>query len=201
MGIVTAKRLNRFLSGPNWTDDLYDEAAQLCQEIESTLADNLMTMISTVPWTEQVSILQTGLVATRYPVNSVDSINGTPVTGDLPAPWVIQNGRLRWTATSDFPPSPDPAFSLLTGWSALGVAPRVQGIGMVNLAYQAGWGDNDTLRLAILRKVGVIWLNRHDDSIIARNLDSQSPPPLPSEEWTDAELKPLGIYRNLAVWR
>jgi hypothetical protein len=173
----------------------------LCEEVESTLADRLMTKITTIPYVERVAILQTGLVATRYPVYSVTSINGAPVTGNLPAPWVIQEGYLRWTDTGAFPPVADPLFSLATGWSALGVAPRVNGVGEVGLAYQAGWGDNDSLRLAILRKAGVIWLNRHDDSIIVRNLDSQSPPPLPTEEWTDAELAPLGIYRNLAAWK
>jgi hypothetical protein len=201
MGIVTATRLNRFLSSPTWTESLTDEAAQLCDEVESTLGDRLATYITPVPFTEQVAVLQTGLVATRHPVASVNTINGVTVTGVLPAPWRIQEGRLRWTDTGNFPPLGNPEFSLLGGWSPLGVAPRVQGIGSVALNYMAGWGDLDTLRLAILRKLGVIWLNRHDDTIMARNMDSQSPPPLPSEEWTDAELAPLGVFRNLAAWR
>jgi hypothetical protein len=44
-------------------------------------------------------------------------------------------------------------------------------------------------------------LNAHDDTMIARATDATKPPPDPPEDWTEDELKPLGIYRSLTVWR
>lgn len=204
MGIVTTNRLNTFLSGPTWQDSQWEEAGRLCEEVESTLAAQLMTYITPRPYIERVAILASGLVATTHPVVSVTAIDGAPAPDPLVAPWRIQDGRLRWVQDSAPPfgvPSGSP-FTLLDPYSTLyGQVPRVDGVGAVTVDYQAGWGDDPTLRLAILRKLGAIWVNRHDDTVVVRDMDASNPPPLPSEEWSEEELKPLGTYRNLAAWK
>lgn len=211
MGIVDAQRLNRFLSEPQWNPGQWLEADELCLSTEANLGSALQTFVSPRPYKERVSILGTGLVATRHPVVSMDSIDGVtvPSPGDatmLPEQWTLQERRLRWVDIDNYPPLPNPSFSLLGGWSPIGTVQRLEGvIGSVMVSYQAGLiGEPETrsrLELAILRKAGTIFLNRHDDTVIVRDLDSQQPPPVPSEDWTDAELVPLQDLRNLAAFK
>lgn len=211
MGIIDQNRLNRFLSEPNWSDAQWLEAAALCDSVENNLGGALMTFISPRPYKERVSILGTGLVATRHPVVSVTSIDGVdvPSPGDittLPEQWTLQERRLRWVDTDNFPPLPNPSFSLLGGWSPIGTVQRMSGvIGSVLVSYQAGLiGEPETrtrLELAILRKAGTIFLNRHDDTVVVRDLDGQQPPPIPTEDWTAAELMPYQDLRNLAAFK
>jgi hypothetical protein len=211
MGIVDANRLNRFLAEPKWTPTQWLEAEALCASVEASLEGALMTFISPRSYRERVSILGTGLVATRHPVVTVDSIDGAtvPSPGDittLPEQWTLQERRLRWVDTDNYPPLPNPSFSLLGGWSPVGTVQRLSGvIGSVLLGYQAGLiGEPQTrtrLELAILRKAGTIFLNRHDDTVVVRDLDSQQPPPVPSEDWSTAELMPYEDLRNLAAFK
>lgn len=206
MAIVDATRLNSFLSSPQWSLEQYEEASELLEEYEEQLGDLLMTKITPVPWVEDAAVLLSGTLATAHPVASVTSLDGVAVddTHPLGPAWFHApppESRLRWVDPSNFPPTGPPQFSLMTGWSPIGRVPRVAGIGSVRISYMAGWGDVRALRIALLRKVGVVFLNRHDDSVQVRNLDSSEPPPLPTEEWTDEELRPLDVYRNLAAWK
>jgi hypothetical protein len=195
MGIVDAERLNRHLSSPNWTDEQWSEAAQLCDEVESELADLLNTHITPVPLTETVAVLDSGLVATSYPVAAVTELGATPIVGGvLPDGWVLREHRLYQETQQPGAP----LLSLLD--PAVGWAARVAGRAAVRVSYQAGWGDEPTLRKAILKKTGAIMQNRHDDTVTVRDLTASQPPPL-VEEWTTAELTPLGIYRNLVIVR
>jgi hypothetical protein len=47
----------------------------------------------------------------------------------------------------------------------------------------------------LLDKVGNCMLNRHDDTVIARNLDAEKPVNL-NEDWTDQELLMLRARRR-----
>lgn len=205
MAIVDAARLNRFLSSPNWTEEQAREAEDILDEWEAQLGDQLATYITPVPWSESAPVLPSGLVATRHPIASVTSVDGVAVdeAHPLPGTWFLPpapDARLRWKDPSGFPP-PAPSFSLMTGWSPIGIPPHVNSIGSITIDYLAGWGNLPALRAALLSKAGVVFLNRHDDSVQVRNLDSSEPPPLPTESWTDADLKPLQIYRNITVWK
>lgn len=211
MGIVNENRLNRFLSEPQWSDSQWLEAAALCASVEANLEGALSTFISPRPYVERVSILGTGLVATRHPVVSVSSIDdvAVPDPGDatvLPSTWTLQERRLRWIDIDNYPPLPNPSFSLLGGWSPIGTVQRMEGvIGSVKVSYQAGLIGEPTTRarleLAVLRKAGTIFLNRHDDTVVVRDLQSQQPPPIPSEDWSDAELMPYQDLRNIAAFK
>lgn len=206
MAIVDSARLNRFLSSPTWRDSQYEEADELLDEMEQELGNTLGTFITPVPYAETVAVLQSGLLATAHPVSVVNSLDGVAVTNNvLPSSWTLlppPESRLRWTDPGSFPPMTPPTFDLMTGWSPVGKVPRVGGIGAVNISYLAGWGNQPAIRKALLTKVGIVFQNRHDDTVIARNLDAQQPPPLPTESWTPAELAPLQVYRNnVTAWK
>lgn len=195
MAIVDAQRLNRFMKEPVWSAAMYEEAEDILDGLESTLADRLNTRITPVPWRDRAAVvLATGLVNTTYPVFSVSSVDGVTVpSGDpLPDGWEISNHFLRRVATV-------PTFSLMTGWS--NGAGRVEGVGVADVAYMAGLGNLPTLRLLILRKAKTIMDFRYDDTVTARDLDTNSPPAKPDEDFTEAELMPLGKYRNIVNWR
>ena len=206
MTIVDSARLNRFLSSPAWRDNQYEEADELLEEMEQELGNALGTFITPVRYTETVTVLQTGLLATAHPVSVVNSLDGVTVTANaLPASWMLlppPESRLRWTDPGTFPPMTPPIFDLMTGWSPIGKVPRVAGVGAMAIDYLAGWGNQPALRKALLVKAGIVFQNRHDDTVIARNLDAQQPPPLPTETWTAAELAPLQVYRNnVTSWK
>jgi hypothetical protein len=214
--IVDVKRLNKYMSSPQWTQDQQDAAADVLAGLESTLEAALHDVFITPrPRVEQAPILESGLVATRQPVAWVVAIDGVaasvteipkgvrPGEGqDLPMPWTLTEHRLRRIGSPGFgltgystlfPPDP-------TAWGI--PAGRVNGaVGTVTLSYLAGWGDVPALRKAILDKARAIMWNTHDDTAVMRNTDGAKPPPVPSEDWTDTELAKLDVFRNLSAWR
>lgn len=199
--IITAGRLNRFMSSPRWTDDQWEDVVETIEGVESTLAAKLNSPIKPIPYSETVTILGSGQVNTTYPVAGVTTINGAAIVGDvLPGGWTLRDHRLYATE----PPSSTfgQPFTLTT--YGLGARPgevgRVEGIGSVTVAYQAGWGVVPALRLAILKKARAIVTNNHDDMVTTRDLDATQPAPL-KEEWTEAELKELELFRNIVTWR
>jgi hypothetical protein len=198
MALVTATRLNNYMNNPTWSDDQTTEAGKICEQIEGRLSGLLNTPLTPEPFSETAGVLQSGLVATKYPVFSVSSINGTAIAdGDpLPTGWIIQDNRLRATTTS----VELAGFTLGSLISSLGTHLRVDGIGSVNVEYLAGWGPKPSLVDAILVKAKAVMTNRHDDTVTIRELDATPPPP-EEEYWSEAELAPLGIYRNLAIFR
>src|SRR3954471_5984809 len=199
--IISVERLNRFMSSPNWTDAQTEAVRETIEDLESTLGSRLNSPITPIPYAETVTILRSGQVNTSYPVASIDSINGVAIVdGALPGGWRLQNPRLYATEPPSFGGTP---FTLDT-WSlggGYGEVGRVDGIGSVKIEYQAGWGNVPALRLALLKKASAIITNQHDDTVVVRDLDANQPPPVPKEEWTDAEMKELELFRNLVAWR
>lgn len=198
MPLVTAARLNAYMNNPTWSEDQREEAGRICEQREARLSALLNTPLTPVPRVETVAVLQSGLVATTYPVAAVTKLNGTVIPdGDpLPAGWFIQDNRLRATDAS-IPPS----LTLGSLMPSIGVFNRVDGIGSATVEYLAGWGAQAALVDSILEKAKAVMTNRHDDTIIIRNLDAEAPAP-EEEDWTTEEIaQDLGVYRNLVVFR
>lgn len=201
MAIVDAERLNRFMSQPRWSPDQYEEAEDLVVMLESELEALLNIKISPVVFTESCTVLDSGLVDTRYHVYSVSTLNGgTIADGDpLPSGWVIRDHWLRWDSTGLVAPLPTGLLTGLTyGPHTVG---RVQGGSAISLTYRAGLGDEPAIRRKILSKGADIMNYRHDDTVTVRGLDASEPPPVPTQEWTDTEIASLSKYRIIDTWR
>jgi hypothetical protein len=214
--IVDVTRLNRYMSSPQWTADQEAAAGDVLAGLESTLEGALSgAFITPRPRVEEVIVLESGLVVARQPVAWVTEIDGvtpavpappegsTPGEGQaLPAPWTLTEHRVRRIGRPGFGAT---GYSTLfpaepTAWGI--PAGRIGGAtSTITLSYLAGWGNVPALAKAILDKARAIMWNTHDDTVIMRNTDGAKPPPVPSEDWTDAELAKLGIYRNLSAWR
>lgn len=199
MAVVDAARVNRYLSEPFWTETQWAEAETLCVEKEDELAARLVSPITPISFEETAAVLDSGLVATTYPVVTVTSFLGDPVddTHPLPAGWVLVNNRVRATPASTVIPTPS-LEGLTSFWSVLGAAPRLQGSGAVAIGYQAGWGPVPALVNGIVRKVAAIMKNRHDDTLVTDDAGSATGKQTPTvrEEWTDNELATFGVFRN-----
>lgn len=199
MPIVDAARLNRFMNEPRWSPAQYEEAEDILAALENKLARRLGTRITPEPWTEVVTVLDSGLVNTTWHVHSVTNLDGvTIVPGDaLPEGWEVSNHWLRRTARHV---GGAPAFDLWSGWSG-DLSGRAEGQGRIYVSYMAGLGDLPELRLTILNKAKAIMDNRYSETVTARGLDTSEPPPLLEEEFTERELSPLDNLRNLLAWR
>lgn len=202
MTILTVSRLNRYMNSPEWTEDQKLAAEDVVAGVESRLEDGLYgayitprTMVETAP------ILRSGLVATRQVVHSVTMVDGVTVDDAHPLayPWVLSEHRLRRIGSPQ--PLTYPPFGLAPSSWGRDTVPHTDAIGQVDLVYQGGWGDDPGVVLALLNKAQSIMLNRFDDSIRARNMDAERSQMVFSEDWTEAELKSLGTYRNLTARR
>lgn len=206
--IITAGRLNRFMSNPKWTEEQWLAAVDVIEGVEGQLADKLATFIKPVPYSETVTVLAAGIVNTTHPVAAVTKIDGTAVAdGDpLPDGWVIREHRLYATRPPGGPLLGQP-FTLTTwdlggGYTGgFGEVPRVEGVGSCTVEYLAGWGNIPALRLAILKKARIVFRNQHDDAIVVHDLNADTPPEREKEEWTAEELKDLERFRNITAWR
>lgn len=197
MAFVTAQRVNDYLSSPFWTDGQWEEAERLCVEREDDLAARLSSPIEPIGWSEIAPVLDTGLVATIYPVVAVTEFLGEPVDEDHPLPtgWRLVGHRVRTDIDSVATPW---SLSGTLSVGLFGAASRIQGAGQVSIAYRAGWGEVPTLVNAVLRKVAAIMKNRHDDTLVTDDAGSASGRQTPTvvEEWTEGELAGLGTFRN-----
>lgn len=200
MAIVDAERLNRFMSEPRWSPAQYEEAEDLVVMLESELESRLNTRISPVSFTETCTVLDSGLVDTRYHVHVVTTLNGTAIPdGDpLPAGWVIRDHWLRYETAGYVSPYPVGSYGLGALAHTYG---RVQGGLAVTLTYMAGLGDEPAIRRKILSKGADVMNYRHDDTVTVRGLDASEPPPVPSQEWTDAEIASLSHFKIIDTWR
>jgi hypothetical protein len=195
--IVKQEELNRYLSNPVWDAEMQEAAQTLLDDLTDSLARALWgSRIVPSPFAERAPIIaRTGQVITRYPVFSVTELEGDPITA-LPSGWQLDRHRLYQVNTGS-----NAGFNFLqTGWGGFGNTP-VQGeySGWVTLGYQAGWGPEPALKLAILRKGKALFLNNNDDTLIARGTSADPPQPLPNEDWTAAELDPLGTFRRIGL--
>lgn len=195
--IIDVPRLNRYMSEPQWTPAQEKAVRDIIEGVTDELRGELNAPIVPIPYRETVGILGSGQLDTTYPVYRVTEINGAVIAEDDPLPggWELSNHRLRYIGA---PASP-------TGLSGLpftfgDLSRRVDSVGSATVAYLAGWGNVPALRKAILEKSAAIAANRHDETITARDLDSDEPSPL-NEKWTEADLKPLEKFRNLVIWR
>lgn len=198
MGIVDAKRLNKFMSSPEWTNDQTLAVGDVLDGLERTLESKLSNaFITPRPCVEDAPILESGLVATRQRVQSITVLDGTTIPeGDpIPTGWVIDaRHRLRRVSA---PPllSAVPISAYVT--NPMG---HVRSTGWVALTYLGGWGEDPGLRLVIMKKAANIVRNMHDDTLATSGTDG-SQPARAEEEWTDEEIAALGTYRNLAAFR
>ena len=189
MPIVTVEQVRDHLSRPAWTDSQTRACQQLINARQKRLEGWLRVPIDPVETTETVPVtLDTGLVSTTYPVHTLLDVAGLVATDGMPpAPYELRYGVWLYDPTYDtgqlgYTSRP---FSPLTG----AAPPRVA------VHYMAGWGAVDDLMGAIIDNVGAVMLNRHDDTVVARNLDAEKPPAL-AETWTDAELAMLRARRR-----
>lgn len=203
MGVVTPQRLNKSMGSPEWSADQIDAVTDVLNGLESNLENALFGAWITPRATAEVApILDSGLVATRQPVHAITKIDGVVVDTEHPlaAPWTLERHRLRTASAgvSAFVLGPVTPLDPLPWGSA-----RVGGtssIGQVVLEYSGGWGDEPAIVLAILRKARNWALNWLDGSAHVRDATAEQDPML-SEIWTEAELKPLGTFRNLTMLR
>lgn len=200
VSIVTAKRLNDYMSSPEWTPEqttaVQDVLDGLERELESALYGAWITPRRI---TEVAPILRSGLVATTQVVHTLHRIGDVVVDDAHPPvlPWVLRDHRLRTLS----PGSPPASFTLgeAAGWGS-GRADTVDSVGRVVVDYDGGWGEDPALVLAILRKAANWANNWTEDSIRITDTDGATPPPM-TEEWTADELAALGVYRNLTAVR
>lgn len=201
MAIVDAERLNRFMSEPRWSPAQYEEAEDLVVMLESELETLLNTKISPVSFTETCTVLDSGLVDTRFHVYAVSKLNGVEIIGNdpLPSGWFLSNHWLRYEPTSGLmAPYPIGTYGLGVLTHTYG---RVQGSAAVTLSYMAGLGDEPAIRRKILSKGADIMNYRHDDTVTVRGLDASEPPPVPTQEWTDTEIASLSKFKIIDTWR
>lgn len=196
MGVVTARRLNDFMSSPEWSPAQQNAVQDVLDGLEASLESSLFgAWITPRRAAEVAPILRSGLVATRQPVHALATVDGVAVDADHPlaAPWTLSNNRLRnMMAGVSTPPL---IFDLTSPRPTSGSV-----IGQVAVEYDGGWGAEPALVLAILRKARNWARNWLEDTVRIRDADSEQAPPL-LEEWTEAELKALGRYRLVTAVR
>jgi hypothetical protein len=211
--LVTPERLNNYMSSPQWTEEQKEAVLDILDGVEAELEGELSgAYLTPREMFEVAPILPSGLLATRQPVYSVLSVDGVDVddTHPLQLPWVHTEHRLRHTATTGVPPGVLTLPSTSDAWGSANV-PRVENAGQATVRYLGGWGPyrpisaaripTSALEFAILKKARAITNNRFDDTIGVNGTDNENVNRPERESWTDAELKPLGIFRNIGAYR
>lgn len=218
MAIVGGEDLHEFMSRPQWSEQQMAEADRLCARLEQSLADALGAPIDPIPWSETAVVLASGLVATRYPVSSVQEIGGVSVPADtaLPDPWILAGRWVRLKAGRTVPPGASTAGGVsvtsseldgLAGLAGFGEGtgrPLGLALGRVDITYRAGWGRVGTLELAVLHKAEAVFGNRNDDTVeLTSGTGATRTTPRPRERWTREELESpdLQFFRNLHLTR
>lgn len=194
--VVTVDQVRDYLSSPPWSAKQEATCALEIATKQSQLERFLQVPIDPVDRTDNARILPSGLVCTDLPVYTLIAVDSVPtVAGVPPIPYTLKDGWLYGqeldTGYSTGALNSRP-FSLVAG----GYNPRVL------VHYLGGWGGQPDITGAIIRKVAAVMLNRHDDTVVARNLDAEKPKEV-SEAWTDQELlslrsrkRPAGVNRR-----
>lgn len=199
MSIVTVEQLIKKLSSIVWNDEQEQIAQIVLDGVEEALEDRLYGAPISPRFSraELAPILDSGQVATRYPVYSVSALDGTDITLDIEHPqadwWTLEKGVL-WRSSAEAPLTQTYPYGG-------GRVPHTRNTGAVLVTYRPGWGNRPALALAILNKAADIMGETQDDSLKVRNTDGTKLPPLPPMEWSDKEIASLDTYRNLTAFR
>lgn len=195
--IVTAEQLRIRAGGRDWTPDQFEDATRILVEAEGDVSallgsppiSPLAARVETAP------ILCDGLVCPRWPVHTVTSIGGTVVDDDHPLGdgWLLEDGYLTRVGT-DAPLGINTPGDWRIGTDYAYTA------GTIQLGYRPGWGDVHAIRSMITRIALARTLNSHDDTMIARDLQAEAPPPV-REPTADEIRTKLGLWRWLQVRR
>lgn len=196
--IVSAEQLRVRAGGRDWNPEQIEDATRILVEAEGEIADLLGAPISPgAARVEDAPILDDGLVCPRWPVHTVTSINDTVVDDTHPMDewWLLEDGYLRHTDPSSSLhgiPTLDPYATSSAGHAYL--------VGTVRLGYRPGWGDVPAIRSMLTKVALARVLNVHDDTMLARDLQAEAPPPM--REPTAEEIRTkLGKWRWLQVTR
>lgn len=188
MAIVSVDEVNDHLSSPPWSQAQRDSVARRIDKLQADLAAWLQCPIDPEPRAESVPVAaKTGLVLATWPIYHLQTVDGTACNGTPPEGYVWAAPYRLALAVPDTVPSgwSSRSFSLLHGAHAQrGVA----------LTYLAGWGPHQMLRGALIDKAAAYATNRHDDTVVARELDATAPPAA-KEEWTEQELTMLRAFK------
>lgn len=203
MTILTPEQLNGFMNSPRWTSEQERAIGYIIAGVEGNLEGSLSgAYITPRQMFEVAPILPSGLLATRQPVAVAQVVDGVTVDDEHPLalPWVLTEHRLRRT---DVLSAPSNLLTLPSSTSAWGQGniPRVENIGQATVQYLGGWNDEPALVLAMLNKCAAIVRNRYDDTIAINGTDNENVPRRERETWSDDELAPLGVYRNIGAYR
>jgi hypothetical protein len=195
MPLTTVDEVNNHLSSPPWSPDQRAACATLIGKREEELARWFGVPLEPTLRVDTVPILQpSGLVATPMPIYQVLAIDGVDLVGGvLPVTYELRDEAWLYCVDPGYAGYSTRPFSIAFGDSRAGQR-------RVSVKHLAGWGPKADIIGAVIEKVGATMLNRHDDTVVARNLDAQGPPPL-KEEWTEAELlmlrsrkRPRGVF-------
>lgn len=189
--VVTTEDVRHYLNSPPWSAQQEAACALLISRRQGDLRNYFRCPITPEPKIEVVPVLRSGVVATSWPVWSVNAINSVAgVGGDPPAPYKwLEEG---WIGID--PPAGVDGY--LTRPFSLTVATPAQVL--VTVDYLGGWGARPDITGAIIEKVAATMLNRTDDTVVARQMDAKEPPAI-KEGWSDDDLKLLRARRRLRV--
>lgn len=189
MAVVTTEQVRDYLSHPTWSDAQIRACEQEIDAKTTALEGWFRVPIEPVERTEYAPIYRTGLVATTAPIYTLLALDDVPVVDGMPpAPYELRDGV--WLYNRDY----DGAVNRYTS-RPFDITVGGEGYLKVAVRHLAGWGGAPDIVNAIIRKVGAVMLNRHDDTVVARNLDTESPKPL-DEDWSDKELMMLRRRRR-----
>lgn len=192
--VVSVKQVRDHLSSPPWSAEQEAACALLIARRQTELQRYFGVPIDPIDRVETVKILDSGLLATDWPVFKVYSIDGVAAAGSgatfgqaLPSPYTWRDEG--WIT------APKPVVPLGLTTRPFDIMGATATLGWATVAYAGGWGPLADITGAIIDKVAATMINRHDDTVTARQLDAESPPPL-KEEWTDKELDMLRSRRR-----
>lgn len=189
--IVSAEQLRVRAGGRDWTPEQLEDATRILVEAEGDISALLGgPPISPLPArVETATILADGLVCPRWPVHTVTSIDGTVVDDDNPLPdgWLLEDGYLSRVGITE-------PLGILNVTNVQVGQDFAYAAGTIELGYRPGWGDVPAIRSMLTRIALARVINVHDDTMLARDLEAETPPPM-------KEPTPEEIRTKLSRWR
>jgi hypothetical protein len=193
--VVTVDQVNDHLSSPRWSEDQERACKVLIAQRQKGLERWFGVPIDPVDRTETVTVLDSGLLATSWPVFRVYAIDTVTLAGPGALLWEPLPSPYTWR-DEGWITAPDPRISAGYTTRPYSITEAACPLARVSLRYAGGWGPQPDIVGALIEKVGNVMANRHEDTVTARQLDEHAPPPL-KEEWTDKELMMLRSRRRV----